>query len=496
METLVANLTGKTRRVTRNGREYIVAPVSMIVPGVLNGSQGPILYTAEENVRSVDAWNGMPLVVYHPRGPDEKPVSARSPEIIDEYGVGEVFNSRAGDKGELLAEAWFEVSSVRRVDTRVMSLLEKSNPFELSTGLDFDKVPVANGSEYEGTSYDLIARNYRPDHLAILPDQKGACSVEDGCGVLVNEMSHDQLRGLLQDKLQTKLGKDSGVWVDEVFDDEIIYQRDSKLFRIGYTKTDADGVQLSGDVPVEVIKVVTFKPTANEENDMSISKADRKKIVDGLITNDCCWEEADREVLNGLTDEKLGLWKDQAEKDEARKLVVNVAQKGFEDKGGNTHTFDLEKNEWESKMKEPEKKEDGAVVNKLEVRPVPAEPQTAEEWMKTAPQAIQNTLRHAQGIEAREKVLLIDRLVTNAADKDAARKMLGDKSLAELQGLLTLVPQETAQPVQTLPSYLGQSVPAHNVQSEFDNDDVLPLPVVNHEKEHEENEARRAQRLA
>ena len=113
-------------------------------------------------------------------------------------------------------------------------------------------------------------------------------------------------------------------------------------------------------------------------------------------------------------------------------------------------------------------------------------PQTAEEWMKTAPQEIQNTLRHAQGIEAREKTLLIDRLVTNATDKDMARKMLGDKSLADLQGLLTLVPQET-QPTETLPSYLGQSVPAHNVQPELDQNDILGLPVVNYAKEAEEN---------
>lgn len=417
METLVANLTGKTRRVNRNGREYVIAPVSMIVPGVLNGSQGPILYTAEENVRSVDAWNGMPLVVYHPKGSDEKPVSARSPEILDEHGVGEIFNSRTGDKGELLAEAWFDVDNVRRVDTRVMSLLEKNDPFELSTGLNFDRVPVANGTEYNGTPYNLVARNYRPDHLAILPDQKGACSVDDGCGVLVNQK--------------------------------------------------------------QIEEIVMAKMT----------EVDRNKVVDGLIANDCCWEEADREVLNSLTDEKLGLWKEQAEKDQSRELVVNAAQKGFEDKGGNTHTFNAEKNEWESKMKTPEPEKKLEVVDNERTGVVA--PQTAEEWMKTAPQEIQNTLLHAQGIEAREKALLIDRFVTNAAEKDAAKKMLGDKSLNELQGLLSLIPQETPQPEQTLPSYLGQSVPAFNAQPEFDEKDVLTLPVINHDKEHEDSEAQR-----
>lgn len=244
---------------------------------------------------------------------------------------------------------------------------------------------------------------------------------------------------------------------------------------------------------------------------MSMSKADRKKIVDGLIANKCCWEETDREVLNGLSDEKLGLWKEHAEEDKARELVVNAAQEGFKDSGGNTHTFNAEKKGWNSKMKKstPVKNEDLVdSIDPSQLKPgdsfervtvgndfkyrikrgstIVDKPPTAEEWMKTAPQEIQNTLRHAQGIEAREKIALIDRLVTNAVDKDAARKMLGDKSLAELQGLLALVPQET-QPADALPSYLGQSVPAYNAQPELDQNDILGLPVVNYAKEAAEN---------
>jgi hypothetical protein len=39
---LTANLVGRSRRETLNGREYIVAPVTLIVPGVLNGSKGAL----------------------------------------------------------------------------------------------------------------------------------------------------------------------------------------------------------------------------------------------------------------------------------------------------------------------------------------------------------------------------------------------------------------------------------------------------------------------
>lgn len=33
---------------------------------------------------------------------------------------------------------------------------------------------------------DAVARNHRPDHLAILPDQVGACSLADGAGLIRN----------------------------------------------------------------------------------------------------------------------------------------------------------------------------------------------------------------------------------------------------------------------------------------------------------------------
>ena len=45
--------------------------------------------------------------------------------------------------------------------------------------------PRATG-DWNGKAYVGIARNYRPDHLAILPDMKGACSIADGAGLCRN----------------------------------------------------------------------------------------------------------------------------------------------------------------------------------------------------------------------------------------------------------------------------------------------------------------------
>lgn len=68
----------------------------------------------------------------------------------------------------------------------VLDALHKGRPLELSTGLYTENKRMHSKQTYNGRSYDSVATNYRPDHLAILAGQKGACSRNDGCGVLMN----------------------------------------------------------------------------------------------------------------------------------------------------------------------------------------------------------------------------------------------------------------------------------------------------------------------
>lgn len=183
METLTLNLktSSKVRRATLDGRAYLVAPFTSIVPGVLNGSKGPIFYPAEENAKNPDAWNGKPLTLGHPVI-NGMHVSARRPDILDSYGLGMIFESKTVD-GKLAGEAWFDIEKVKKVHAPLLNALEKGEPVEISTGLFIDQEPAQEGAVYNGKAYSFIARNYKPDHLAILVDQFGACSVKDGCGV-------------------------------------------------------------------------------------------------------------------------------------------------------------------------------------------------------------------------------------------------------------------------------------------------------------------------
>lgn len=183
MQTFTSNKLSKFRKESLNGIEYIVSPVRMIREGVLNGSRGALYYPMKEISESTDSWNHMPIVVNHPKK-GSRFVSARDPQILNQYGVGFVFNAKeSGDS--LDAEAWIDINKLRTVDSSLAEAVERGEAIEVSTGLQTDN--FNDKGVFNGKNYDYTARNYKPDHLALLPGEEGACSINDGCGLNVNK---------------------------------------------------------------------------------------------------------------------------------------------------------------------------------------------------------------------------------------------------------------------------------------------------------------------
>lgn len=155
------------------------------MPGVLPGSEGPLYYPPSEIHQNHEDWNGIPILINHPYKLGQ-PVSGRDPEILNKQQVGFVFHTTVDNDSKLKSELWFDEDLTQKVDPQVYKHLKAGNPQELSTGLFTHNVPAAPGSNYKGNYYTHVATNYRPDHLAVLPNQKGACDLKAGCGVLVN----------------------------------------------------------------------------------------------------------------------------------------------------------------------------------------------------------------------------------------------------------------------------------------------------------------------
>lgn len=177
MEHLAVNAMGRARVEVIDGRKHIIAPLSLIVPGTLAGSKGALKYPEDEVAKGPERWDKVPLVVYHPTE-NGKPVSVQHPGVLEKSGIG--FTRNSGYKGKLHTEGCFDIERVKAVDEtlpeqhRILPRLKARKPIELSTGLFTDN-KLEDG--------ELVARNYRPDHIAILPDQEGACGIKHGCGV-------------------------------------------------------------------------------------------------------------------------------------------------------------------------------------------------------------------------------------------------------------------------------------------------------------------------
>lgn len=439
METILANLRGRTRKASLHGRDYIVADMVMIVPGVLNGSGGPVYYSPEENSRSVQAWNGMPIVVYHPLE-NGMLVSARTPYQADRRKIGDVFSARVDNKGRLLAEGWFDVELTRKVDPRVYDALVSNTPIELSTGLGAILQPVSNDArDQQGREYNYLAVDYKPDHLAVLPDQQGACSLKDGCGVLMNSAA-------------------------------------------------APTPGSRSLIPLSDSSTLDWQPVQNlGGEEMPLSAQQRKAIVDELVANCDCWKgPRDSDLLMAFPDEKLTTLKDNFDKVQQAITVANAAISGYV-AGDSAYRVNPTTGRWET-----------ALVNKTEEKPKePAQNETTKEeeqelrnnrnginvsklkteddWMRIMPADLVNKMRAADQILQVQKNDIISKILANVSDENARREQterLHKLGMDDLSGILALIPQASPE------DQIANRVNKGRVRRQ-EPDDMLTIPTLN-----------------
>jgi hypothetical protein len=355
------NSNYSVRRETYNDRPYIVVPVTMMVEGVHDGSQGPLLHLAEELGAFPNAWNGIPVTLQHPEM-DGEFVSANSPDILAEYATGIVFETHLdGDK--LKAEAWIEEARMRQLSPDTLAEIERGEPLEVSVGM-FSADEEVSG-EWNGETYNAISRNPRPDHLALLPGGVGACSLDDGCGVRANKkggenvMKNDEkvatlskekhLENLLANAeagyrevmstIQSKLDvMDSDLkfhYLQEVYEDYFVYevrQREGgnppKLYKRGYSANEDGSIEFDEE-PTEVRKQVSYVTFEDESLKRTKFNNKQKEVTTMSDKSDkpCCEDVVDALIANEATkftaEDKE--WLLTLKEDQIAKMVQNEA---------------------------------------------------------------------------------------------------------------------------------------------------------------------------
>lgn len=332
--------------VVHQEKAHLVVPVVMMVEGVHNGSQGPLLHEISELGKFPESWNGRPVVIYHPEDEDGNPISANSPEVVDRVTVGRVYNTEVDGK-KLKAEVWFDEDKLNAVSPQTLEAVNETKEMEVSLGM-FTENEMETGT-YNDEEYVGIAHNHRPDHLAILPDQTGACSCADGCGLGANKKDEDmtieqmlekvRLAGfsvnvignqaekeyrkridMAYDALRTK---DVNIYhyLEELYDDYLIYSKSgngsSQMYKQTY-KIESGKIEFVGE-PIEVHKKVEYVvnsgltrtkfSTNNKKEDKKMSKNEcpecLKKINAVIANKESGFVEADREWLETLSETAL-----------------------------------------------------------------------------------------------------------------------------------------------------------------------------------------------
>jgi len=480
---LVCNLLPSGCRFeTLEDREHIVVPMVILTEGVHAGSMGPLYYPNGELSKTPEVWNHKPIVVYHP-SMNGQSVSACDPVILNSRKVGVMLNTKY-EKGKLKSEAWIEKTLANKVDDRVMTAIENKQMMELSTGVFID-VDDESGS-WKEEEYVGVARNFRPDHLALLPDQIGACSIKDGAGFLRNqrgqdirrvdnEMSFSNVHSALCKALKEKF-PDNGIsyaYICDVYADFFIYDYNGKLWRLGYAM-DGDKVTVSDEAPVEVVRATEYRTVdgayvgnRSQSTNQNKTNMNKKEMVDAIITANAGWAEADRESLMALNEGQL-------------KLIQSAATPKKKDEE------DMEADEAKKKgAKASNSAQPAQAPVTAAAAPAPAAAPAAaqapnvvsiQDYIRQAPKEMQEVLNNSLDVYNAEKVKLIDAIIANK-NNAFTKEDLNARPLNELRNIarLAVVEVSALEHNRLIPNYAGQAP----VIAQGGGEEPLEVPVLN-----------------
>lgn len=258
----------KPRLETFDGTEYLVVPVVMAKAGVeMNGA------IINQDQLHPESWNGVPVTIGHPKDHSGVDISANSPDTLEKYQVGTIFNAKVED-GKLKAEAWVKV---HKVDEATLSRLKNMETMDVSTGYF---------SQIENGEY----KDIKPDHLALLPNEQGACSFDDGCGVRANLFQ--RIMTNVKQAFDTNRRSNDDDWrqmkADLISDD-----------RTPFTAEDEESLHYMSQETMKILRDHYLKdePKTNKKG---------KTMIDKLIANaDSPFSENDKEALEAMSEEAI-----------------------------------------------------------------------------------------------------------------------------------------------------------------------------------------------
>lgn len=277
METIRVNIRTAVnakaiRREQYNGREHIVVP-SYTLPDnvIMNGG----MYPKDEIDASYAGLEDTPAPLGHPVVEGQY-VSARSPAAINAFHVGAFNRNVKRDGRRVSIEKWLDVEYAKNSEggRAVLDAINTGKPIHTSTGifLEREMTPSAEGHEW-------IARNMVFDHDAILLNEAGAATPDQGVGMMVNRqlVINSQLPEVNESALDDSYGEqmaeldaavkeryataDSYAFVMDFDREAAVVKTADRTFKVRYSLED--GNPILGEEVGEVIQKTEYEMKTN-----------------------------------------------------------------------------------------------------------------------------------------------------------------------------------------------------------------------------------------
>lgn len=177
----------KIRREKVNGRDSIIVPSATLPDNVIMNN---IMYPADEIAGSYETLENTPAPFGHPEDESGNFLSAATGPGMNGFYIGAYNVNVRREGGRVLLDKVIDVETAEALPNgqRVLNAIEKGEPIHTSTGLLCEIEEAGDNADCE-----YIARNMLFDHDAILLDEPGAATPDQGVGMLVNKAKDGEI---------------------------------------------------------------------------------------------------------------------------------------------------------------------------------------------------------------------------------------------------------------------------------------------------------------
>lgn len=266
ISTLVANSEIRTEVV--EGVEFTVLPSKTLPPEiVMNG----ILYPADEVEATINTLDGSPVTMSHPVIAG-KFADAYLPLAQAKFGILGAHNKVRGKAadGSWLIDKYIPTEQLANSANgkKLAEAIKSKQPIHTSTGVYLTKIPET-GTNAAGQDYKSRAKIDKFNHDAILLNEVGAATPEQGVGIFVNakgeseetevmyvnlssgddfSMSSNGMRMKLQEAAQKQFADDDEwLYVEDFNETKAIICQKQKQFAVEY-KMVGDEIEFVGEL--------------------------------------------------------------------------------------------------------------------------------------------------------------------------------------------------------------------------------------------------------